>query len=242
MMNHQQLSARLETVAYYVPGGAALADIGSDHAYLPVFLADRKQIRFGVAGEINDGPLKSAEENIRKAGYSSIIRAKKGSGLEVIADEPEIDTVVIAGMGGPLIRSILDEGKQSLADVKRLILQPNIAADRIRTWLMKEDWDLIDEAILEEDGHIYEILIAEKGTGTSAYHTDQDIRMKELWLGPHLIRKPNSAFQKKWEWEYKELNRIKEQLLNANNQDQVKERLNEVNQKLLWLKEESIDG
>lgn len=240
-MNHQQLSVRLETVAHFVPEGAAIADIGSDHAYLPVYLADQQWIRMGVAGEINDGPLRSAEENIRKSGYTDLIKAKKGSGLQVIEDEPEVDTVVIAGMGGPLIRSILDEGKESLVHVKRLILQPNIAADRIRSWLMKEKWDLIDEAILEEDGHIYEVLIAERGTGLGSYGEDQDTRSKELWLGPHLRSKKNSAFQKKWEWEYKQLNRIKDQLLHANDQEQVQARLIEVTQKLKWLKEESIN-
>lgn len=236
-MNRNQLSDRLQAVSRHVPEGSKLADIGSDHAYLPVYLVEQRVISRAVAGEINEGPLQSAIEKIQSSGFSKQIQAKKGSGLTVLEGETDIDTVTIAGMGGPLIASILDDGKEYLTTIKRLILQPNVAADRIRQWLYKEGWNLINEEILEEDGHIYEILVAEPGTGDLPYSNNEIELKKEIWLGPILMKEQHSAFQKKWKWEYKQLKRIEGSLNKAKNKDEVSERLREICQKLDWLKE-----
>ncbi|AOM82604.1 tRNA (adenine(22)-N(1))-methyltransferase [Salisediminibacterium beveridgei] len=236
-MNRHQLSERLQAVSRHVPRGAKLADIGSDHAYLPVYLLEHGVIERAIAGEINDGPLLSAMENIQANGFTDHIQVKKGSGLAVLLNETDIDTVTIAGMGGPLITAILNDGQEHLSTIKRLILQPNVAADRIRQWLYSEGWDLISEEILEEEGHIYEILVAEPGTGTAAYSNVESEFKKELWLGPILIQEKHSAFQKKWKWEYEQLKRIEESLNEAKDKNTVSERLADVDQKITWLKE-----
>lgn len=102
----------------------------------------------------------------------------------------EVDCIVIAGMGGPLIAQILDKDKEKLAGVSRLILQPNIGAEHIRRWLLQNEWELIDEQILEEDGKIYEVLAAERGTPYKPYNES------ELFLGPFCLKRRMRSLSK----------------------------------------------
>ncbi|MBU8905683.1 tRNA (adenine(22)-N(1))-methyltransferase [Desertibacillus haloalkaliphilus] len=196
-MNEVNLSDRLLRVANHVPQGAKVADIGSDHAYLPCYLCLEGIIDAGVAGEVNEGPFQSALSQVKKVGLEQQIEVRKGNGLEVI-EQGEVDVITIAGMGGPLIRTILDEGKDKLNGVKKLILQPNIAADKLRIWLKDQSWALVSEEIFEEDEKIYELLIAEKGDGSRPYEEDLET---EFLLGPYLMREKNAAFRKKWDHE-----------------------------------------
>ncbi|MFJ5715398.1 tRNA (adenine(22)-N(1))-methyltransferase [Neobacillus sp. NPDC093127] len=193
-MNTDKLSVRLSTVAKYVIEGARIADIGSDHAYLPCYLAKNVGIRFAVAGEVAMGPYQSAERNVLSEGLSDIISVRMGDGLEVI-QPGEVDCITIAGMGGALITNILENGKNKLDSVKRLVLQPNISAISIRKWFLANNWELVAEEIIEEDGKIYEILIGEKGDPYKPYRTNVDMG---LLLGPFLVKKQDAAFRKKW--------------------------------------------
>src|SRR5690554_5924572 len=106
-MKSEQLSERLKKVASFVEVGAKVADIGSDHAYLPVYLVSRGIATYAVAGEVNEGPLQSARRQVEKNGLQEKIKTKLGDGLEVLEGE-DVNTVVIAGMGGPLITHILE--------------------------------------------------------------------------------------------------------------------------------------
>lgn len=206
-MNEVKLSKRLETVVSFIPKGSKLADIGSDHAYLPCYAYLNGYITTAVAGEVADGPLRSAKQQVTKTGLNDIISVRKGDGLAVI--EPnEVDCITIAGMGGTLIAHILEAGKNKLEGVKRLILQPNVGAHIVRQWLISNDWELIAERILEEDGQIYEVLVAEKGDGTKPY----DHLEAELLVGPFLCKERNNIFLKKWRNEVNHWKRIVAQL------------------------------
>ncbi|WP_199425687.1 tRNA (adenine(22)-N(1))-methyltransferase [Thermaerobacillus caldiproteolyticus] len=206
-MNELRLSKRLETVASFIPTQSKLADIGSDHAYLPCYAYLQGYITMAVAGEVADGPFRSAKQQVAKTGLSDVISVRKGDGLEVIAPE-EVDCITIAGMGGTLIANILEAGKEKLAGVKRLILQPNIGSHVVRQWLMDNDWELIAERILEEDGRIYEVLVAEKGDGKKPYDNIE----AEILLGPFLMKERNDVFLKKWEQEVAHWKQIVAQL------------------------------
>ncbi|MBA2873510.1 tRNA (adenine(22)-N(1))-methyltransferase [Thermaerobacillus caldiproteolyticus] len=206
-MNELRLSKRLETVASFIPTQSKLADIGSDHAYLPCYAYLQGYITMAVAGEVADGPFRSAKQQVAKTGLSDVISVRKGDGLEVIALE-EVDCITIAGMGGTLIANILEAGKEKLAGVKRLILQPNIGSHVVRQWLMDNDWELIAERILEEDGRIYEVLVAEKGDGKKPYDNIE----AEILLGPFLMKERNDVFLKKWEQEVAHWKQIVAQL------------------------------
>lgn len=192
-----RLSKRLATVADYVPQGARLVDVGSDHAYLPLFLVEQGRIGFAVAGEVVQGPYQSALKNVEQAGQSDKISVRLANGLAAVEQADQISTVTIAGMGGRLIADILEAGKDKLVSVERLILQPNNREDDIRRWLVANDFQLVAEEILEENDKIYEILVAEKGKS--------DLTADQLRFGPYLLEEQSATFQKKW---LKELDKL----------------------------------
>jgi tRNA (adenine22-N1)-methyltransferase len=208
-LNTDKLSLRLGAVAKYVPNGSKVADIGSDHAYLPCYLVKNNEVTFAIAGEVVAGPYQSAKKNVQAEGLEDTVSVRMGDGLEVIEPD-EVDCITIAGMGGTLITNILDAGKQKLGSVTRLVLQPNINAMAIRQWFMENGWQLLAEEILEEDGKIYEVLVGEKGRPEKPYDKEQ-IEM-ELLLGPFLKKQKNQAFIKKWNLEKKNWQRIYQQL------------------------------
>ncbi|PFO03687.1 tRNA (adenine(22)-N(1))-methyltransferase TrmK [Bacillus sp. AFS076308] len=227
-MNTDKLSVRLTTVAKYVIDGARMADIGSDHAYLPCYLAKNLKISFAIAGEVAQGPFQSTEKNVLAEGLVDTIAVRMGDGLEVI--EPgEVDCITIAGMGGALISSILDNGKDKLDSVQRLILQPNISAISIRTWLLANNWELIAEEIIEEDSKIYEILVAERGDPLKPYQIKRD---EGLLLGPFLLKQKNEIFKKKWTAEMNNWQRISKALEGASETVETIEKRQELTDKI----------
>ncbi|SER81035.1 tRNA (adenine(22)-N(1))-methyltransferase [Salisediminibacterium halotolerans] len=234
-MERDTLSLRLKTVADYVRQGDIVADIGTDHGYLAVYLLTAGISPKAVLGDVNEGPLKAAAENIQTYQLAEQAEVLLGNGLDVLT-ERKADTVIIAGMGGPLISSILESGKSQLKNVTRLILQPNIAADHIRVWLMANGWKIIDETIFAEDGHIYEVIAAEPGDPYEVYSVEIPV-MKQHWLGPVLMQTKNFAFRLKWERELEQLKQIQSQLNRAANREKAAEKSEEVTRKMTWLKE-----
>lgn len=223
IVNELALSDRLRAVALEIPIGSKMADIGSDHAYLPCYAALQGLISYAVAGEVNEGPFQSAKNQVQKLNLNDRIKVRKGNGLEVI-EKDEVNVITIAGMGGPLISEILEAGKDKLTGKERLILQPNIGAKSIRIWLIENGWELIKEHILEEDEKIYEVLVAEKGNPLTPYSND-DKRESDLLLGPFLKREKNEAFQKKWKHELLKWKKITRQIdQRAQNEDTVEKR------------------
>lgn len=210
-MNSEQLSNRLKQVGSYVRKGARLADIGSDHGYLPCYLAKEHHIEFAIAGEVVKGPFQSAERQVRSEGLTDLIEVRMGDGLDVIREEDHITDITIAGMGGPLIAKILERGKIKTNLVDRLILQPNVHAWSIREWAENNGWKLTDETILEENQKIYEILVLEKG--------HMQLTEKERLLGPVLMKSKSTVFAEKWTREKKEWQRILDSLPNEDRED-----------------------
>ena len=232
-LNTEKLSYRLETVAKYIPSGYRLADIGSDHAYLPCHVIQKGIVDFAIAGEVVEGPFQSAKRQVLEEGLEDKISVRKGDGLEVIS-AGEVDCITIAGMGGSLITSILEQGKDKLSEVKRLILQPNISAISIRVWFMNNGWELVAEEILEEDGKIYEILVAEKGNGERPYHHGLE---KGLLFGPFLLEQYSQTFQKKWSAEKNNWTKILLQLDQASDSEDTRLKKQDLIQKVRLVEE-----
>lgn len=221
-MNNIKLSDRLQRLLEQVPEGSRLADIGSDHALLPVAAVGSGRIPSAIAGEVNPGPFEAARRGVAEAGLSRKIDVRRGDGLEVL--EPgEADCITIAGMGGSLIAAILERGQKlgKLAGVKTLALQPNVGEDILRRWLLQNGWLLVSEHILEEDGKIYEILTAIPESDGAAGANEQLYREYELaggkvvldqglllQMGPWLIQAPNEVFKTKWQGEISKLETI----------------------------------
>ncbi len=229
-MNSEKLSHRLETVAKYIPQGSRIADIGSDHAYLPCYVVQKGVTPFAIAGEV---VRRSVSIGKRPGGdardLTEKISVRKGDGLAVLKPG-EVDCITIAGMGGALIASILEAGKEKLEDVQCLVLQPNIGAKSIRTWLLENGWGLIAEEILEEDGKIYEVLVAEQGKANSLMSRNE--LEKGLLFGPFLLQEKNAAFRKKWHAEKENWVKIVHQLEKASqtleNQEKKQELLRKI--------------
>lgn len=156
------LSPRLLRVAEFVLPNSRLCDVGSDHAYLPAYLAQKKQIEFAVAGEVVEGPYLSACHTVKEYGLSEVIDVRLANGLLGLEEKDAIDTITICGMGGELIASILEEGKAAgkLLGKERLILQPNMAEHFVRRWLNQNHYRIIAEDILEDNQRVYEIIVA----------------------------------------------------------------------------------
>ena len=200
-MDSKTISRRLQQVAAFVPEGARLLDVGSDHAYLPIYLMEKGMIRHAIAGEVVEGPFQSAQKNVATHGLSQQIEVRLANGLAAFEVEDQVDTIVIAGMGGRLIADILAAGQEKLTSVKRLILQPNNREDELRAWLSENAFSLVTELMLEEAGKFYEILVAEKGQQSL---TDQQLR-----FGPHLVVEKSPVFKAKWQ---KELGKLENAL------------------------------
>ncbi|MED1205110.1 tRNA (adenine(22)-N(1))-methyltransferase [Heyndrickxia acidicola] len=216
-MNIEKLSRRLECVYNYIPEGSTMADIGSDHAYLPCYAINHKKASFAIAGEVVEGPYQSAVDQVKRAGLQSKVSVRKGDGLDVLSPG-EVDCITIAGMGGALIASILERGKEKLADSKRLVLQPNMGSEHIRSWCLQNGWDIIAEEILEEDGKIYEIIVVERALPA---HVSKSLNEMEILMGPFLLEEKNEAFKKKWTQELDQWQSVLNQLDKALNSDEV---------------------
>ncbi|EJN16873.1 putative SAM-dependent methyltransferase [Pseudomonas sp. GM80] len=191
-LNQQTLSMRLERVAAHVPAGARLADIGSDHGYLPVALMRRGVIAAAVAGEVALTPFRSAERTVRDNNLHDRITVRLANGLAAIKSDDGITVITVCGMGGETIRDILASGKTHLSGSERLILQPNGGEQPLRQWLMDNGYRILCEEILRENRFDYEIIVAERDESVS--YTDQ-----ELYFGPLQMQARSPEFLSKWQ-------------------------------------------
>lgn len=234
-MNAQQLSMRLTRVASHVPTGATVADIGSDHAYLPCYLVSQGLAERAVAGEVVKGPYESAKKQVKQEQLEDKIEVRLASGLEAIHPEDGITAITIAGMGGPLIVSILDLGLEKLAGVSRMILQPNVHAKAIREWAQTHQWAIVEEEIIKENNKIYEILVLERSSQPVAYTPAQ------LLMGPVLMNQQTEAFQEKWQRESAQWTNIIASIESTEQTLEIVDKKNELVQKIK-LVEEVLNG
>ena len=187
------ISKRLEMVASFVPQGAVILDVGSDHAYLPIELVERGQIETAIAGEVVEGPYQSAVKNVEAHGLKEKIQVRLANGLAAFEEEDQVSVITIAGMGGRLIATILEEGLEKLSNIQRLILQPNNREDDLRIWLQDHGFRIVAESILEEAGKFYEILVVEAGK--------MELSASDVRFGPFLSKEVSPVFVQKWQKE-----------------------------------------
>jgi tRNA (adenine22-N1)-methyltransferase len=178
---NMELPKRLAALAAFIPHGSTAADIGTDHAYLPVFLVKEGICRLVIATDLREGPYRSAENNIKEQALGDRICLRLGDGLKPLKTG-EAEVLVLAGMGGNTIREILTRSPQILAGTKRLVLQPMTDAGDLRTWLAANGWKIADEELVEDEGRIYVIIAAEQGHEV----THDPVYME---LGPRLLEK-----------------------------------------------------
>lgn len=149
-----------------VSPGNRLVDVGTDHGYVPISLCEGKQIPSAIAMDINEGPLLRAKSHIEEAGLTGYIQTRLSDGLAALK-AGEGDTVLIAGMGGILMEKILHEGRETLSSVRELILQPQSDIAGVRQWLDRNEWQIVCEDIVVEEGKYYPMMKAVRGRGRS---------------------------------------------------------------------------
>ncbi|WP_128896073.1 tRNA (adenine(22)-N(1))-methyltransferase [Longirhabdus pacifica] len=230
------ISKRLQRIAAQIPYECSVADIGSDHALLPTYLIQKGIASNAVAGEVNKGPFEAAARQVKQSKLETRIDVRHGDGLDVIQKD-EVDVICIAGMGGSLIVSILSAGMDKLHGVKKLVLQPNVAEERVREWLDDHGWFLSGEEVIEEDGKFYVILVAipnplveehmQKELYPATLHLPCGVLVQRQYImlmGPYCLQYPTSDFFRKWEWEMAKLHRVVSQLSQSEREDAGKKK------------------
>ncbi|MGF7143708.1 tRNA (adenine22-N1)-methyltransferase [Anaerotaenia torta] len=154
-----QLSKRLHAVASLVTPGYRVADIGCDHAYTSIYLAEHGIAEHIIAMDVNRGPIERAGENIVKYGLSDKIETRRSNGLEKLRPG-EADILLIAGMGGALTKQILEEGPECFHQAREVILQPQSEINKVREMLAEHRFLIIKENMLTEDGKYYMMMKA----------------------------------------------------------------------------------
>lgn len=152
-----KISKRLETVASLVTQGGVLADVGTDHGYVPIYLLQQHRIARAIAMDIGNGPLERAKEHIAMYGMGQYIETRLSDGVAALAPE-EVDSIVIAGMGGGLVIHILEAGEPVCRAAKELILQPQSELEKVRDYLNRAGYVTTAEDMVFEDGKYYPMM------------------------------------------------------------------------------------
>lgn len=166
-----KLTDRLLKIASLVTKGKKVADIGTDHGYIPVYLLNKGDIDYAILADVNKGPLENAKKEVRHNGLMDKVDLRLGSGIEVL-EKNEVDEVIIAGMGGILISELLEAKKEVAHSLDKLILQPMQAQNELRKYLLNNGYEILDEVLVKEDFRLYEIIIA-KYTSNNAQVEDE---------------------------------------------------------------------
>ena len=161
------LAKRLKAIKNLVPAGAVVADIGTDHAYIPISLIGEGIVQRAIACDVSEGSLQKALKNVKAYQMSDKILCRRGDGLDVVC-KSEADCIIIAGMGGLLISQIIDKAYNKLQD-ELLILQPMTAVVELREYLCSHGFWIQDEELVLEEGIYYHIIATQKGRPEDAY-------------------------------------------------------------------------
>lgn len=181
---------RLNTIVKYIDNNDIVADIGCDHGYLLKIAIENKKIVKGYAIDNKSGPLSSAKNNLSTFENVEFILS---DGLKNVECN-DINCVVIAGMGGMLINTIISDSMNKFKNIEKIILCPHKNIDKVRLFLNNNGFKIIDEDIVYEDSKYYEVLIVSIG--------EQKLNDKELYFGPFLLKKRNELFVQKWKEQY----------------------------------------
>ncbi|MEG1409913.1 MAG: class I SAM-dependent methyltransferase [Terrisporobacter sp.] len=154
-----KLTNRLLKIASLVTPNKRLADIGTDHGYIPVYLLNKGIIDYAILADINKGPLENARSEVNRNKLQDKVDLRLGSGIEVLK-KGEVEEIIIAGMGGILIGELLEANKEVAKSSERLILQPMQAQEDLRIYLLNNGYEILDECLEKEDFRLYEIIVA----------------------------------------------------------------------------------
>lgn len=223
-----KLSKRLQLIADVIvkyKQGSVIADIGTDHGYLPCYLVDRNIVTRAYACDVAKGPLDCSKETVALYHLEDQVFPLLGSGLNPILNR-KVDMISIAGMGAYLICEILNEHREYLRNIQVLFLQSNANNDYLRKYLFANDWIIIDEQMVKEAGHIYEVMVVTDRKNKAITYNQKDAE-----FGPILINNQTPLFIEKWQKQYY----VYEKIQNSLSHDHPRYR--EINNKMKMIKE-----
>ena len=180
-----KLSKRLQTIADFVKKGAVVADIGTDHAHIPIYLIKNNIISKAYACDINNGPLEKAKENINYYGVKNI-ELRLSNGLEKLKTG-EADTLIIAGMGGELITDILERGRRFFDTERKFILSPHTKIDEVRKYLLSNGFEITKEDMCIDEGKFYTVMEAKYTENKEMYSEAEFLYGKYLIENKHPV-------------------------------------------------------
>lgn len=152
-----KLSKRLDTIASFVPKGSKIADIGTDHGYIPIYLVENGAAVRALAMDVREGPLARAREHVEEHGLSDRIETRLSDGMQKLRSG-EADTVIIAGMGGELVIHILEEGRRLWPEVRSFVLSPHSELHKVRRYLRENGFTAEDETMVKDEGKFYTVM------------------------------------------------------------------------------------
>lgn len=216
-----ELSKRLQAVADLVSPGMRLADIGTDHAYIPIYLMENEKIPQAIAMDINKGPLERAEKHIKVHGLEDQIQTRLSDGMAKL-QAGEADSAVIAGMGGALMIKILEEGRETALQLQELVLQPQSELEKFRMYLLENGYQIQEEDMVFEDGKYYPMMKVKPGEMTG-----ESWKPEELEYGKYLLVMAHPVLKQFLEREIQICHGVLESLAKQNT-ERAKERCEEI--------------
>lgn len=201
------LTPRMRCVAAFVPAGCRVADVGCDHAYVPIALCERGICDFVIAMDVREGPLKIAGANVHKAGLDDRIELRLSDGLERLS-AGEVDTVVIAGMGGLLTRDILIAGEPVVRGLRTMILQPQSELTEVRKYVRGHGFEIADEAMVWDKGKPYFVMKCESADGRTLPEWSET----EYMYGGVLLGRQDKGLKDFLLWEHRHYERLIDRL------------------------------
>ncbi len=186
-----QLSKRLQMNVSLVPEGSCVADIGCDHGYAAIWLVKNEKAKRVIAMDVNQGPLERAKEHVTEYGLADVIECRLSNGAEKLVPG-EVDTLMIAGMGGPLMIRILMEGKPVLEKIRTLVLQPQSEIGEVRKFLCRNGFEIEEEKACVEEGKYY---FAMRAVYTGKVKSLEEEPEWKSWYGTYLVQQKDIVFK-----------------------------------------------
>lgn len=220
------LSKRLTALANMVTDGNRLADIGTDHGYIPIYLCQTGKIPSALAMDIGKGPLQQAQTHIAEHGLSEQIKTRLSDGMAAL-QFGEADTILIAGMGGGLVMKILSEGAEKLTGKEELILQPQSDIALVREFLRVRNFQILNEDMILEDGKYYPMMkVSQQKAAEQTKILPQEVADA---FGPVLLQKRHPVLKEWLERELRTTNSVIEQLSAQPDHERIRNRMQQVN-------------
>jgi len=224
----------MKAVAAMVTSGGVLADVGTDHGYIPIALIQRQKIKSAIAMDINKGPLARAQDNIASARLGDYIQTRLSDGVAALG-EGEADSILIAGMGGELVIHILSEGEKVCKAASELILQPQSDIRKVREYLRLHHYKIVDEDMICEDGKYYPMMrVINVELDNAWMKMDEQTRVACDIYGPLLLRNGNPVLRRFLVRQHRQLTQILQTLQAQTMSEKIETRIAEVSEELQY--------